>query len=73
MARDVFWPAWRLKLLDRLDAVLIIFELVLSIIFISLSYIKGSTYLRGIGIGLTIAWVTSAIAYVFKVKAPKVR
>ena len=38
-------------------------ELVLSVIFISLGYISGNKYFRGVGIGLLIAWVTGAIAY----------
>jgi len=38
-------------------------ELVLSAIFISLGYISGNQYFRGVGIGLLIAWVTGAIAY----------
>ena len=38
-------------------------ELVLSVIFISLGYISGNIYFRGVGIGLLIAWVTGAIAY----------
>lgn len=67
---DVLWPAWRIKLLRRLDVVLIIFEFILSVIFLSISYLRGSMYLRGVGVGLLIAWVTSAIAYIFKVKAP---
>jgi hypothetical protein len=38
-------------------------ELVLSVIFISLGYISGNEYFRGVGVGLLIAWVTGAIAY----------
>jgi hypothetical protein len=38
-------------------------EFVLSVIFISLGYISGNEYFRGVGIGLLIAWVTGAIAY----------
>ncbi len=38
-------------------------ELVLSVIFISLGYISASSYFRGVGVGLLIAWVTGAIAY----------
>ncbi len=62
-------PEWRLRLLRQLDIVLVLFELILSIIFISLSYIRGSAYFRGVGVGLLIAWVTGAIAYLFKSKA----
>jgi len=46
------------------SAKLVALELVLSVMFLSLSYIVGSQYLRGVGIGLVIAWVTGAIAYV---------
>jgi hypothetical protein len=59
---------WRKKVLARLDTTLILFELVLSVVFISLSYISGSIYLRGVGVGLVIAWVTSSVAYLFKIK-----
>ncbi|BBE42148.1 hypothetical protein NAS2_0759 [Conexivisphaera calida] len=59
-----------MRLLRRLDVVLILFEFVLSVVFLSISYLRGSMYLRGVGVGLLIAWVTSAIAYLFKVKAP---
>lgn len=38
-------------------------ELVLSVIFISLGYLSGNLYFRGVGIGLLIAWVTGAVAY----------
>jgi hypothetical protein len=60
---------WRKGILGQLDRTLILFELVLSVIFISLSYLTGSLYLRGIGVGLIIAWVTSAIAYLYKKRA----
>lgn len=59
---------WRKRILGRSDTTLILFELVLSVIFISLSYLTGSIYLRGVGVGLIIAGVTSAIAYLFKTK-----
>lgn len=42
---------------------LVALELVLSVIFIPLGYILGSYYLRGVGIGLVISWVTGALAY----------
>jgi membrane-anchored glycerophosphoryl diester phosphodiesterase (GDPDase) len=48
---------------ERLDMTLILFELVLSVIFSLVGHLIGSMYLRGIGVGLVIAWVTSAIAY----------
>jgi hypothetical protein len=62
-------PEWRLRVLGRLDVVLILFELVLSGVFISVSYLTGNIYFRGVGIGLVIAWVTSAVAYVYKIRA----
>ena len=62
---------WRKKVLGRLDTTLILFELVLSAIFISLSYTTGSPYIKGVGVGLIIAWVTSAIAYLYKKKNVK--
>jgi hypothetical protein len=48
---------------EQLDMTLILFELVLSVIFILVGHLIGSLYFRGVGIGLLIAWVTSAIAY----------
>ncbi len=59
-------PRWRLRVLGRLDIVLILFELVLSVIFISVSYLTGSLYFKGVGIGLVIAWVTSAVAVLYR-------
>lgn len=70
MRRSTMWPGWRIRLLRRLDIVLTVFELVLSIVFLSISYVTGNPYLRGVGVGLVIAWVTSAIAHVIKAKAP---
>ncbi len=52
--------------MGQLDLALIIFELVLSAVFLALSLVKGSRYFRGVGIGLVIAWVTSAVAVVYK-------
>jgi hypothetical protein len=60
---------WRKKVLGRLDATLILFELVLSVIFILAGYLTGNAYIRGVGVGLIIAWVTSAIAYFYKKNA----
>lgn len=48
---------------------LVLFELILSVIFLSLSHIWGSAYFRGVGIGLTISWVTSAMAYLIVKRA----
>jgi hypothetical protein len=42
---------------------LILFELILSVIFVALGHLIGNAYFRGVGVGLIISWVTSAIAY----------
>ena len=42
---------------------LVVFELVLSVAFFTLGRIIGNAYIRGVGIGLVIAWVTGALAY----------
>jgi hypothetical protein len=42
---------------------LILLELILSVIFVILGHLIGSAYLRGVGVGLIISWVTSVIAY----------
>jgi len=57
--------------LGRLDTTLILFELVLSVIFSLVGHLTNSMYLRGIGIGLVIAWVTSALAYLYRKKRLK--
>ena len=60
---------WRKNILEHhLDTALILLEFVLSAIFIPLGYITGNIYFRGVGVGLIIAWVTSAIAYLYKRK-----
>ena len=51
------------RLRERLDTTLILFELILSVIFMLVGHLVGSNYLSGIGVGLIIAWVTSALAY----------
>ncbi|MFZ0006324.1 MAG: hypothetical protein WBQ58_09290 [Methanoregula sp.] len=48
---------------EQLVPILVVFELVLSVIFIFVGYLTGNIYFRGVGIGLLIAWVTGAIAY----------
>lgn len=48
---------------ERLDITLILFELVLSVLFIVVGYLIDNNYIRGVGVGLTISWVTSALAY----------
>jgi VIT1/CCC1 family predicted Fe2+/Mn2+ transporter len=61
----------RKSILNRLDTTLILFELVLSVVFIVVGHLIDNNYIRGVGIGLTIAWVTSAIAYLYKKKMVK--
>jgi hypothetical protein len=62
---------WRKSILGRLDTTLILFELVLSVIFILMAHLTSSMYLKGIGVGLIISWVTSALAYLYKKKNVK--
>lgn len=59
---------WRKNVLGKMDVALILLELVLSVIFIAVGYITGNIYFRGVGVGLVIAWVTSGIAYMYKMK-----
>ncbi|HLM90687.1 MAG TPA: hypothetical protein VK424_01340 [Thermoplasmata archaeon] len=59
-------PEWRRRVLRRLDVTLIVFELVLSVIFLEVSLVTGSLYFKGVGIGLVIAWVTSALAVLYR-------
>ena len=61
-------PEWRKKALGQLDALFILLELVLSAIFVLVGYLTGNIYFRGVGVGLIISWVTSAIAYYTKRK-----
>jgi hypothetical protein len=64
--------AWRKNILkNHLVESLTILELVLSVAFLSISYLTGNVYLKGVGIGLVIAWATSAIAYLFRKKMAK--
>jgi hypothetical protein len=63
---------WRKNILEyHLVEALTLLELVLSVIFLLVSSITGNLYFKGVGIGLVIAWVTSAIAYLFKKKMIK--
>jgi len=55
----------------RLDTTLILFELVLSVVFFAVGHLIGSGYIRGVGVGLIIAWVTSALAYLYRKKKVK--
>lgn len=59
--------AWRKNILDHhLIESLVILELVVSVIFLAISYSTGNAYFKGVGVGLVIAWVTGAIAYLYK-------
>lgn len=42
---------------------LILLELILSVVFFTLGHLTNNAYIRGVGIGLVISWVTSALAY----------
>jgi len=58
---------WRKNILKHhLVEALTILELVLSVIFLSISFLTGNVYFKGVGIGLVIAWATSAIAYLVR-------
>lgn len=62
------FPEWRVKILERCDLLLMmltILELILSVVFLSLSYLNGNMYFKGVGIGLSIAWVTSMVVYIY--------
>ena len=56
------------RLRERLDTTLILFELVLSVVFFAVGHLIGSGYIRVVGVGLIIAWVTSALAYLYRMK-----
>ena len=61
--------SWRKSILEHhLDTTLILFELILSVVFLSAGYLTGNIYFRGVAVGLIIAWVTSAIAYLYRKK-----
>ena len=65
---------WRRNMTyETLILALTLFELILSMIFISVSYLMGNLYFKGVGIGLVIAWVTSAAAYLVVRKAKAAR
>ena len=59
------------RALAHTDMALILLELVLSVIFILVGYLTGNMYFRGVGVGLVIAWVTSALAHLYKKKKAK--
>ena len=57
--------AWRSTLRK-----LVVLELVLCVVFFTLGHVIGNAYIRGVGVGLLIAWVTGALAYlILKKKA----
>ena len=47
----------------KLMLALILLELVLSVILFTIGHLTNNAYIRGVGIGLAIAWVTSGLAY----------
>jgi hypothetical protein len=62
---------FRDRILRQLDMTLIVFELVLSVIFSLVGHLIDNNYIRGVGVGLIISWVTSALAYLYKKKKVK--
>ena len=52
---------------EQMNAMLILLEFALCVAFMIVSYFTKNIYFRGVSIGLLIAWVTGAIAYL-KVK-----
>jgi uncharacterized membrane protein len=67
MKKSIILSEWRQRLLqNHLLIVLIGFELILSLIFLIVSYITRNIYFRGVVVGLLIAGVTSLIAYLFQ-------
>jgi len=62
--------AWRSQLdYATLILMLILFEFIVSVIMLLVGYLTGNAYFRGVGIGLIISWVTSALAYFIVKKA----
>ena len=47
----------------KLILALVLLELVLSVILYAIGHFKDNAYARGVGVGLTIAWVTGIVAY----------
>ena len=56
---------------EHLLPALIALELVLSVVFLAIGYLSGNSYIRGVGVGLVIAWVTTGVAYLVKNYAEK--
>lgn len=42
---------------------LILLELILSVILFTIGHLMNNAYVRGVGVGLVIAWVTGGLAY----------
>ncbi len=64
---------WRSQLsYETLIRILIVWELIASIILFLVGHLIDSAYFRGVGVGLIIAWVTSALAY-FIIKKAKAK
>jgi hypothetical protein len=61
----------RQKVFAHMDTAFIILELVLSAIFFLVGHFMDSMYIRGVGVGLTISWVTIALATYIKNKKAK--
>lgn len=53
----------RKGLFERMDIMLVLLELVLSMIFLLVGYLTNNMYFQGVGVGLIIAWVTSGLAF----------
>ena len=61
---------WRRNLTyATLILTLILFELIVSVIMLLVGHLTGNAYFRGVGVGLIISWVTSALAYLIVKKA----
>jgi hypothetical protein len=56
-----WYPSWRYK-------ALIVLEVVLSVALLVAGHILNNAYVRGVGVGLLIAWVTGGLAYLIYVR-----
>ncbi len=57
---------WRRRALRHLLELIVLLELILSVAFLAVSVLRDNTYLRGVGVGLIIAWVTTGVALLYK-------
>lgn len=48
---------------EKLIQMLTLLELILSVIFFITGHLINNAYVRGVGVGLVISWVTSGLAY----------